>query len=207
MSLIDIDLPSPAALRRGWAAFAAVNAARGWNDVYAQPDQWLFHDGCSNWACLRFVDKDKILLVGNDHDYSATYYGDAATYFGEKETDLLAGGPAWWATKLDPLPFGDWIGFVYGWNGHKWQRAAYDVPDGFEEVSLLKACSIDGTDLLAEFAADAPGLEGSPPDPETLDELVAADGTLSVELLQRAIPGWNVAAGVAAAQKFLEMPI
>ncbi len=208
MPLIDIDLPSPAALRGGWAALAAVCASRGWaRDVCAEADQWLFHDGGGNWACLRFVAKDKILLVGHDHEYSETYYGEAARYFEEKETDLLDGAPDWWRTKLDPLPFGDWIGFVYGWNGHKWQRAAYDLPDGFDEVGLVKACSVSGIGGLAEHAADAPGLKGAPSNVEALAAMVSADATITPVLLERAVPGWDIDAGVAAARRFLEMPV
>ena len=208
MPLIDIDLPAPAALRGGWAALAAVCASRGWTrDVRAEADQWLFHDGGGNWACLRFVEKDKILLVGHDHEYSETYYGEAASYFEEKETDLLDGAPAWWRTKIDPLPFGDWIGFVYGWNGRTWQRAAYDLPDGFEELGLLNACSVSGTDGLAEFAAGAPGLQGLPANTDTLRALVSANASIPPALLERAVPGWNIDAGVAAAEKFLEMPV
>src|SRR5690349_2626430 len=69
MSLVDVDLPSPAQMRGGWAAFAAVLASRGWGrDAYAEPDQWLYHDGGGNWACLRFVEKDKVVLLGHDHE-------------------------------------------------------------------------------------------------------------------------------------------
>lgn len=81
MALVEVNLPPPSALRGGWAALAAVCAARGWGDVvYAMPDQWLYHDGGGNWACLRFVEKDKLLLIGHDHEYSDTYHSsDAAT--------------------------------------------------------------------------------------------------------------------------------
>ncbi len=207
MALIDVDLPSPAALRGGWAALAAVHAARDWGDVYAEADQWLFHDGGGNWACLRFVEHDKILLVGHDHDYSETYFGDAANYFGMEETDLLDGAPTWWGAKLDPHPFGNWIGFVYGWNGHKWQRAAYDAPDGFEQLGLLEACSVSDTDELTEYAADAPGLQGLPPDADAIRDLVSADAAVTSALLQRVVPGWEVDVGAAAARKFLDMPV
>lgn len=207
MSLIDIDLPSPAALRGGWAALAAVMAARGWTrDVCATADEWRFHDGAGNWACLRFVGPDKVLLVGYDHEYSETYYGEAANYFGETQTDILAGAPDWWNTRLEPILVGDWIGFVYGWNGHTWQRAAYDVADGFEQLGLLKACSIGGTGSLAQYAVDAPGLQGAKPDAGMLAELVAADAAIAPALLQQVVPGWDIGAGVTAARKFLEMP-
>lgn len=205
-SLVDLDLPHPSALRGGWAALAAVLASRGWGrDVRAEPDQWLYHDGGGNWACLRFIAKDKIVLVGHDHEYSETYFREAAKYFQEEETDLLRGAPAWWGSRLDPKPFGEWIGFVYGWNGRKWQRAGYDKQDGFRQVGLLGACSLTDTNLLKEHALEAPGLRGTPPTPEALRALVAADGKVTPELLQSVVPGWNIQAGVAAAHKFLDM--
>ena len=121
MSLVKIDLPSPIELRGGWAALAAVCAARGWrDDVYAKINKWLYHDGGGNWACLRFNDKDKAVLFGHDREYSETYYGKAAKYFEEEETDLLADAPDWWGEDLSVESFGEWIGFIYGWNGHKW---------------------------------------------------------------------------------------
>lgn len=206
MNLIDVDLPPPSRMRGGWAALAAVLASRGWDrEVYAEPDQWLYHDGGGNWACLRFIERDKIILLGHDHEYSETYFGEAAKYFNEKETDLLNGAPGWWGSKLDPKPFGEWIGFVYGWNGRKWQRAGYDVQDGFEQVGLLRACSLTDTELLKNHAADAPGLREMPPRAEALRALVSADGKVTPELLQSVVPGWNINAGVSAAQKFLEM--
>ena len=208
MSLITMDIPSPTALRGGWAALAAVQASRGWTrDVCAAADEWRFHDGAGNWACLRFVGPEKVLLVGHDHEYSATYYGEAAKFFGETGTDILAGAPDWWKTRLEPIPVGDWIGFVYGWDGHTWQRAAYDVADGFEQLGLLKACSIGGTDALAPYIADVPGLQGVKPDKSILAALVAADGAIPPALLEQAVPGWNIDAGVTAARKFLEMPV
>lgn len=208
MPLLDVSLPPPAQLRGGWAALAAVYAARGWGDmVYATPDQWLYHDGGGNWACLRLIAQDKLVLMGHDHEYSDTYFGEAATYFEETETDLLLGAPDWWGARLDPRPFGEWVGFVYGWDGLKWQRASYDVPDGFKQVGLLGACSLTNTELLAEAACPAPGLQGAMPSDEVLRALVAADAKVSAELLEKVVPGWDIAAGVAAAQQFLKMPV
>ncbi|MBF1989130.1 hypothetical protein [Fischerella thermalis] len=57
------------------------------------------------------------------------------------------------------------------------------------------------------YAADAPGLEGMPPSDEALRALVSADAQITHQMLQRVIPGWDVEAGVAAAPKFLEMPV
>jgi len=204
MSLVDLNLPAPEKLRGGWAALAAVCAARGWcTDVYATPHEWLYHDGGGNWVCLRFKSDNQAVLLGHDHEYSETYYGEAAAYFEEEETDLLDGVPEWWSFNLSPQPFGEWIGFVYGWEGAKWQRAGYSPQDGFDSVGLLDACSISSTDLLAEFASDAPGLDDQPPRQEALDALVAADASISPELLEAVVPGWDIEAGVEAARKFL----
>jgi hypothetical protein len=208
MQLIDVDLPSPKELRGGWAALAAVYAARGWkNEVYATSKQWLYHDGGGNWACLRFKEINKAVLIGHDHEYSETYFGEAAKYFGVEETNLLAGAPEWWAHNLDPRPFGEWIGFIYGWDGQKWQKANYDKHDGFESVGLLSACSIGDTELLKMISSDAPGLKGNIPSPDSLRSLVNADGNISKSLLETVVPGWDIEAGVAAARKFLEVLI
>ncbi|KPQ33500.1 MAG: hypothetical protein HLUCCA11_18410 [Phormidesmis priestleyi Ana] len=41
LSLVEIAIPSPLALRGGWAAIAAVCASRGWADaVYAEGDSF-----------------------------------------------------------------------------------------------------------------------------------------------------------------------
>lgn len=208
MSLIEVNLPPPSQLRGGWAALAAVCASRGWSDlVYATSDQWLYNDGGGNWACLRFIANDKIILLGHDHEYSETYFGEAAAYFEEAETDLLQGVPEWWGQRLEPGPMGEWVGFVYGWNGIKWQRASYNNPDGFNELDLLGACSQGNTEKLKEFALDAPGLGGMSPRDTALSALVSADGNISAELLESVAPGWDVLAGTAAAQQFLEMPL
>lgn len=204
MSLVTLDIPEPQQLRGGWAAMAAVCAARGWNDsAYAEKDQWLYHDGGGNWACLRFQHGGRVVMLGHDHEYSETYYGEAAEYFQEEETDLLAAAPDWWAADLNPQPLGEWLGFVYGWDGLQWQRAAYDLDDGFISVGLVDMCCDDSFDLLRQFASDAPGLNGEEPDAEALRQLVAADGNITAALLGAVVPGWDIEAGVAAGRKFL----
>ena len=204
MPLITLDLPTPMSLRGGWAAMAAVLAARGWSrDIYATANQWLYHDGGGNWACLRFQDRGRAVLIGHDHEYSDTYFGEAAKYFEEEETNLLADAPDWWSLDLNPHPLGEWIGFVYGWEDNQWRRATYDKRDGFEQVGLLRACSKNNTELLSQFAKDAPGLKGEPPAPNALCSLVAADADVTDIILEAVVPGWDIAAGVAAARKFL----
>lgn len=205
MTLKNVDFPSPGQLRGGWAALAAVLASRGWDDdVYAAGKKWFYHDGGGNWACLRIVEPSSAVLVGHDHEYSQTYFRDAATYFGEEETDLLKGAPDWWGEDIDRMPFGDWIGFIYGWNGGAWQRADYDASDGFEALNLKGACSIDDVQLIKSHAASAPGLNGKELDEAKLAVLVSADAEITPAMLEAVVPGWNIDAGVAAARKFLE---
>ena len=199
MALVTLHLPSPKALRGGWAALASICAARGWDDVSATPDEWRYHDGGGNWAYLRFQPGGRAVLLGNDHEYTDTYYGAAAAYFGEEETDILAGAPDWWSANLDPAPGGEWVGFVYGWDGQRWQRAAYDKQDGFRSVGLL---GVGRVETLRRYAEDAPGLRGVP-DPDALAVLVAADGDITAEVLERVVPGWDVAAGIEMGRRFL----
>ncbi|MEO1390567.1 MAG: proteophosphoglycan 5 [Cyanobacteria bacterium J06634_6] len=206
MPLVTLDLPSPKSLRAGWAAFAAVCAARGWRDsAYATERQWYYHDGGGNWACLRFQSEQHAVLVGHDHEYSETYFRDSAEYFQEEETDLLLDAPSWWGYDLDPKPFGEWIGFIYGWDGEKWQRSDYEKSDGFTSVGLIRVCT--ELDDLFEHAKDAPGLNRADPNRECLKALVDADTEISMEMLESAIPGWNIEAGVAAAKKFGNAPV
>ena len=202
MALVTVPIPSPAELRGGWAALAAIQASRGWDDVSADADEWRYHDGGGNWALLRFLDEGRAVLFGHDHEYSQTYFRDAAEYFGEPETDLLAGAPDWWSADLRTPKHGEWIGFVYGWDGERWQRAAYDLDDGFRSVGLLTAGDLD---TLRAFAEDAPGLDG-PPDDRDLTALVAADADVTRDLLERVVPGWDVAVGVEMGRRFLRHP-
>ena len=206
MSLAEIDLPSPAALRGRWAAFAAVCAARGWSDTcHADGPVWHFDDGGGNWADLHHVEGGRAVLVGHDHEYSETYYAEAATYFGEEETDLLAGAPEWWEPPVRAAGAGPnaWIGFVYGFDGTTWRRAAYDLDDGFRSVGLPALSQDAYRELVGQFVQDAPGRTG-PPDPAALDALAAADGDVTPALLRTVIgpSGWDAEAGAAAAQRF-----
>lgn len=206
--LITLSIPSPKELRGGWAAMAAICAAQGWeNDIYATSDQWFYHDGGGNWVCLRFKEKNKAILIGHDHEYSETYYGEAAKYFKEEQTNILADAPEWWSFDMSPEPFGEWIGFVYGWDGEKWQRASYNKPDGFEDIGLLNACSVNGFETLGEYSIGAPGNNGVAPSNEKLKKLVEADANISPEILESVVPGWDIDAGIEAAKRFLEADV
>ncbi|MGC0366575.1 hypothetical protein ABH922_004559 [Rhodococcus sp. 27YEA15] len=135
-----LDLPPPEQMGRRWSLHAAVLAARGprWSDsTHARvPGTWHYDDGSGNWADLRLVTGKRAVLIGHDHEYSDTYFGAAAEYFGEKETDLLADTPSWWSQAIADYLTGSeqeniWIGFVYGFDGKNWSRASYSADDGF----------------------------------------------------------------------------
>lgn len=208
MSLVKVDFLNPKELRGAWAALAAVMAARGWrDDVYATGNQWLYHDGGGNWACLRFKEKNKSILIGHDHEYTETYYGKSAEYFEEEETDILAGAPDWWGFDLNPMPHGEWIGFVYGWDGEKWLRSNYDEDDGFVSLDLIGGLSIKDLESLRLHSQDAPGLNGNPPNDSHLIALISADANITQEQLKLVTPGWDIDAGVAAAKRFLEVDL
>jgi hypothetical protein len=185
MDLITLDLPAPAAVRNRWAAYAAVQAARGWGDAaHATDGVWHFDDGGGNWADLLHVDGGRAVLIGNDHEYSDTYWGAAAEYFGEDETDLLAGVPDWWAAAVRTVAERDtqnWIGFAYGWDGSVWRRAAYAKDDGFASLGLPALSD----ERFRELVGDLPPVE------ITADWLRAVVG-----------PDADVDAGVDAARAF-----
>jgi hypothetical protein len=183
MPLVPIDLPTPNELRNRWAAYAAVMAALGFSDLCnATPQRWHYDDAGGNWAELVLVDDGRALLFGHDGEYSETYFREAAAYFQEEETNLLADAPDWWGSVL---PQGEdlWIGFVYGFDGSTWQRAAYDLEDGFGSVGNPAVSNERLEELVREFVngrgTDA-GVEHTP-----------NSGAVGV-----------LAAGVAAAQAF-----
>jgi len=199
MNLVEMNIPAPKAMRAGWAALAAVHAARGWKtDIYAQPGHWQFHDGGGNWAILRKIDENQFVLIGHDHEYSETYFREAAEYFQEEETDLLLNAPEWWSNDLG-------TGAFENWDGLTWKRAAYDKEDGFNSVGLIESCCNDPVNTLKGYAADAPGLEGKQPDEPAIEQLVAADAHITHELLGSVVPGWDIDAGVSAGKQFLDM--
>jgi hypothetical protein len=208
VSTVPIDLPAPMAMRGRWAAVAAVVAARGWGRMcHADGPVWHFDDSGGNWVELHHVGGGRAVLVGHDHEYSDTYYGEAATYFGEEETDLLAGAPAWWAgpVRVDAAE-GRWVGFVYGFDGAAWARAPYDVQDGFQQVGLPAVSDEGCHDLVAELAKGAPGLAGRPPSPEAIAALIAADAQVTPAHVRAVIgpTGWDPSAASEAARRFLD---
>ncbi|MFD6856012.1 hypothetical protein ACFWCF_01485 [Rhodococcus sp. NPDC060090] len=139
-----VSIPSPDSMRSRWAALAAMMASRGpaWGrSCYASGNTWHYDDGGGNWVDLRWVDDQRAVLVGYDHEYSETYFDAAAEYFECDATDILAGAPDWWSeTIADYLQRqrdkGEWIGFVYGFENGRWTRVDYSVDDGFRSVGL-----------------------------------------------------------------------
>lgn len=209
MGLVALDLPAPEQMRGRWAAFAAICAARGWGDMCrADGPVWHFDDGGGNWAELHHLGAGRALLTGYDHEYSETYYGPAAEFFGEEETDLLAGAPDWWRPVVRrSLEEKQFVGFVYGYDAAtgRWLRAEYDAEDGFGSVGL-PALSLESTrESIVEFSREAPGLGGAEPRPEAVDALIAADADVTAAQVSAVIGaggGWDAEAGAAAARKF-----
>ena len=201
MSLVALDLPTPAEMRGRWAAFAAICATRGWgSSCFAGPGRWHYDDGGGNWADLHPVG-DRAVLIGNDHEYSDTYFRTAAEYFGEPETDLLAGAPDWWAPPAEAaMAAGEWVGFVYGFDGG-WSRAPYEKSDGFTSVGLPALSDDACRDLVIEFCENEVDGDVSP---AAVAALLAADGRITEAMIRAVadVPGWDPAAGVAAAAAF-----
>ncbi|MET0134073.1 MAG: proteophosphoglycan 5 [Kibdelosporangium sp.] len=208
MPLVSLDLPAPGELRARWAAYAAVLASIGHADgCHAAGQVWHFDDGGGNWCDLIVLDGGRAVLQGNDHEYSDTYFREAAAYFDEPETDLLADAPAWWGEHLPPIAEGEWVGFVYGYDG-AWQRAEYDLTDGFTAVGL-PALSDDRlvrsvTDYVTQYAADQPGPATYEPTRASVLALAAAGPGLTEGHLAAVFgpaPA-DLGAGVTAARAF-----
>lgn len=198
MALVTVDLPRPDEMRGRWAAFAAVCAARGWADGCRVVDgRWHYDDGGGNFADLVPVGDGRAVLLGNDHEYSDTYFATAAEYFGEEETDLLAGAPEWWGPPArEAMARGEWVGFVYGFDGSTWQRAAYDKDDGFVSVGLPAVDDERCHDLIEQFTKGTATRAA-------ITALITADADVTPGLLAAVVDGaWDIPAGVAAARAF-----
>ena len=201
MALVEVELPDPTWMRARWAAFAAVCAARGRPDSCNEDGVvWHYDDGGGNWADLHRLGGGRALLIGHDHEYSETYHGRAAEYFGEDGTDLLAGAPDWWAPAVgEAETAGLWVGFAYGFEDGTWRRAEYEPDDGFDSLDPPFADDARCRDLITSFTQDH-----APPD--AVDALIAADADVTEELVAAVVggrPGWDAAAGAAAARAFL----
>lgn len=209
MSLVTLDLPRPDELRNRWAAYAAVLTALGFGDgCHAARGRWHFDDGGGNWADLTLLPDGRAVLYGRDHEYSDTYYGPHAQAAGQPATDILAGAPDWWLASIPPVEAGDYgPGFIYGFDGERWQRAAYDTPDGFGSVGL-PALSDDAVfDAITEHIdgeAFEAGGDGHQPDRSDLRALTKAGPAMSSDQLDAVLGPvrGDINAGVSAARKF-----
>lgn len=207
MALQPLDLPAPDVMRPRWAAASAVLTGIGYGrGCFATVDRWHYDDAGGNRADLVFVGGGRAVLLGHDHEFSETYFRDAATYFDEPETDLLADAPDWWATPLQDRDPTEWVGFVYGWDGSAWQRADYELDDGFRSVGLPAVSEADVTELVTTFVAGAAKRQGLAftPDSGAIAGLLAAGPAVTPARLA-AVFGpvdADVGAGVAAAGQF-----
>ncbi|PRY38813.1 proteophosphoglycan 5 [Umezawaea tangerina] len=200
MGLVAVELPAPREMRGRWAAHSAVLGALGFGDgSNAEGGRWYYDDGGGNWAELHRLDGGRAVLIGHDHEMSETYYNLAAEYFGEPETDLLAGAPDWWGGPVRATEGpGQWIGFVYGYEDGGWRRVPYDLPDGFSSVDPPFASDERCHELIAAYA-DATGRSSA------IDALVAADADVTEELVAAVLgTKGDAAAGAAAARRFLD---
>lgn len=197
-------------MRPRWAAFAAILAGLGprWAEgAHATENTWHYDDGGGNWADVCMTPAGHAVLVGHDHEYSETYFGQAAEYFEEPHTDLLAGTPPWWSAAItsyldDITGQGVWIGFIYGFDGHSWSRAEYEVDDGFSGLSLPFVSDQQTVDQIVEH------LSGTAPGPaidlSAVRSLVTAGADVDRSVLEAVFRGRDVDvdAALAAARAF-----
>ncbi|MFI2779771.1 proteophosphoglycan 5 [Streptomyces sp. ALB3] len=207
MALVQLDLPDPMAWRGRWSALAAVHAASGHGErCRALWPVWHYDDGHGSWADLHHLDGGRAVLLGQDRNDSETFYAEAADFFEEEETDLLAGAPEWWEPPVRRVREADlFLGFVYGYDGSAWYRAEYEAEDGFASVGLpVLAAAMTRGKILATVQR-LPGAEAGRPAYEAIDALVAADGEADTGLVAAVGPseGWDAESGAAAARAFL----
>ena len=206
MALVTVDLDPPYLLRGRWAAVSAIRTAldygRSWDCCANGPD-WHYHDGGGNWMQLTLLDGDRAVLFGNDHEYSDTYFREAAEEFGEPETDLLAGTPDWFEEAFErPIAYERWYGFIYGFDDGGWRRAEYVQSDGFTSVGLPAASAETAATTISYDVSK--GDEKAAPSPEAVHTLLSAGADLTEAQLAAVALSDSVdlAAGVAAARRF-----
>jgi hypothetical protein len=210
MDLVPVDLAHVDELRNRWAAYSAVMAALGYADLSnAAGNLWHFDDAGGNWAELVLLDQGRAVLFGHDHEYSETYFREAATYFQEEETDLLAGAPDWWGEVLPRDP-DRWVGFVYGFDSGTWQRTSYELDDGFASLGHPAVAFDRLYDLVGEFISSSALRAGITHQPAEEAVRVLADRgpELTAEDLQAVFGAFvpDIASGVLAAQAFGAQP-
>ncbi|MFJ8228709.1 hypothetical protein ACIQ9E_01935 [Streptomyces sp. NPDC094448] len=132
------------------------------------------------WTLALLTD-GKAVFYGQDVDCSDT------TYVGDKPVDLLADAPDWLPhQKLRALNDGYDLGYLYWWEGDRWQRAPY--PEYVTDDGLAASCDgyagIFDDRSLADSFADA-GYR----DPVAAERFVArvAAGTVNADVLEELI--------------------
>jgi hypothetical protein len=207
-ALVVLELPPLEEMRKLWSASAAVMTVLGFsNSCSAAHSRWHYDDGGGNWCDIYLLDDGKALLCGADHEYSKTYYGEAAEFFGEPETDILAGVPEWWSAAFPrPEDFTEAPYFAYGWDGRQWSRAAYTEDDGFDSIHAPGCSRTWMEETLVDLvggAAEEEDLHWSLKT-EVLDQILQSAPELTPEQLSQLVKPveGDVAAGVAAAVRF-----
>lgn len=210
---VPVDLAPPEELGPRWATLAAAmgSAGHGAQDCRADDGDWYYHDGGGNWCRMfRYAD-GRALLIGSDHEYSETYFRAGAEYFQEEETDLLAGGESWWADAVEwhDTQDGDWISFIYAYDGTTWSRAPYEAADGFEDLHFPAVSSERLLPELVQWGRPSTGRrDTSEPDEAELvaaRALASAGVDVTADLVRALGPGMTEPqTGVVAARAFAE---
>lgn len=135
------DLPPPHVLWAHGVAVAAMGAAQRRGLLSFEGRALLYDDGGGNTWRLAWVEGDRAVLVGYDHEFSETL--DYVSH----PFDLLQDAPAWlpW-TWVGELEAAECVAFVYWWDG-AWARTPYpdDLDDDGLEAILAKTSSVEGT--------------------------------------------------------------
>lgn len=201
MALRIVDIPTPARMQGRWAALAAVAAVTLPGACHADGNRWHYDDSGGNWADLHLVDgelRGRAVLLGEDHEYSTTYYG----VNDPDETDILVGAPAWWAEPAQAWFAREvWLGFIYGFYGATWHRGDYDEYDGFDSIGLPALSDGRTAERVAGLVEAV--LKRPDPPPAAVAALVAAGTAVTADQLRAVVgPDVDVAKGVAAAAAF-----
>ncbi|WP_017598382.1 hypothetical protein [Nocardiopsis lucentensis] len=122
------DLPPAHLLWARAAAMAALAEVGCWTPLSLDGRILFYDDGGGNTWRLTWVEGNRAVLVGYDHECSGTLE------LLPDSLDLLRGAPAWlpweWVGGLEAA---EQVGFVYWWDG-AWARAPY--PDDLEDDGL-----------------------------------------------------------------------
>jgi len=207
--LTTVSLDAPDELRNRWAAYAAMWTAASISGEGTSSDDtgpraeggdWIYEMETGQWAYLiRFTD-GRALLAGQ---------GNPDIRRGAKEEkaareELVAGGPSWWKTFATVVPEFNSVGFVLGWDGKKWQRAAAAGGRGFAGLTFYIATPERLREQLATWGSG--GTEGySASAGQAADRVMKAGPKVTVAQLKALGPGMKSARlpdAVAVAKAF-----